>query len=159
LALAREIEDITDNTRRVAEWIPQRLGTFDSLVALGARPPLEPMIEPVRVHTHMWEAALQSGGLDLFDVPTIYQLSGFYNELNAGFEQLAQLRELSETLLIPNLGADADEFYDPGSGRLRPKYRWYREGLERLGHLAARITMLGDSLAVNLTVDAEQRED
>ena len=40
----------------------------------------------MRVQTHMWEATLQSGALDLSDVPTVYRLSQFYNELNAGFD-------------------------------------------------------------------------
>jgi hypothetical protein len=67
--------------------------------------------------------------------------------LNAGFEQLLQLRQLSETVLIPNLGRGDDEFYDPRTGRLQPKYGWYRDGLERLSYIAASITAHGDSLA------------
>jgi hypothetical protein len=106
-ALVREIEALTMNTRRVAETLPERLAQFDAAVAAGARPPLSPLIEAVRVDTHMWEAALQSSALDLFAVDTVYDLSRFYNELNAGFEQLAQLRALSETVLIPNLGLDS----------------------------------------------------
>jgi hypothetical protein len=118
LAIVHEIQDIIGNTGRVTEQIPPMLARFDSLVAAGERPRLQPMIEPVRVETHMWEAVLQSGALDLFDVPTVYQLSMFYNRLNAGFEQLVQLRVLSETVLIPNLDEGDDEFYDE-TGRLR----------------------------------------
>ena len=159
-ALVREIRDITANTRRVADNLPPQLARYDSAIAAGARPPLQPWMEPVRVQTHMWEATLQSGGLDLFDVPTVYALSLFYNELNAGFEQLAQLRNLSETILLPNLGRSSDEFYDSETGRLRPKYEWYRSGLGRLSELAAGITSAGDSLAelleaVNIQADQE----
>ena len=149
-ALAREIRDITSNTRRVAEALPPQLARFDSAVAAGARPPLQPWMEPVRVQAHMWEATLVSGGLDLFDVATVYALSQFYNELNAGFEQLSQLRDLSETILLPNLGRGADEFYEPDSGRLRPRYEWWRSGLGRLSELAADITAAGDRLAAML---------
>jgi hypothetical protein len=149
-ALVREIEALTMNTRRVAETLPERLAQFDAAVAAGARPPLSPLIEAVRVDTHMWEAALQSSALDLFAVDTVYDLSRFYNELNAGFEQLAQLRALSETVLIPNLGLDSDEFYD-ADHRLRPKYGWYRAGLGQLQFLSSNITTLGDSLVVALT--------
>lgn len=154
LALVREIGDITVNTRRVAQQVPLLLAAYDSLIAARARPPLEPMMEPVRVQTHMWEATLQSGGLDLFDVPTIYRISGFYNTLNAGFAQLEQLRELSQSLLIPNLGAGADAFYDPVTARLRPEYEWYPAALQRLAQLASDITALGDSLAAELSGDA-----
>ena len=149
-ALVREIKDLTSNTRRVAVQLPSQLMRFDSAVDAGARPPLEPWIEPVRVQNHMWDATLQSGALDLFDVPTVYKLSQFYNELNAGFEQLLQLRQLSETVLIPNLGLGDDEFYDPETGRLRQQYEWYRSGLGRLASLAAGITSLGDSLVAAL---------
>lgn len=159
-ALVREIRDITSNTRRVAEYLPPQLARYDSAVAAGARPSLDPWMEPVRVQTHMWEATLQSGGLDLFDVPTVYALSQFYNELNAGFEQLAQLRDLSETILVPNLGGSSDEFYDPGTGRLRPKYEWHRSGLGRLSELAAEITASGDSLAALLeTAEAQADQE
>lgn len=152
-ALVREISDITENTRLVAQTLPPQLQQFDSAIAAGAQPPLEPWIEPIRVQTHMWEATLTSGALELFDVRTVYSLSEFYNELNAGFEQLLQLRNLSESVLIPNLGNSAAEFYLP-DGQLRPKYQWYRDGLGRLSSLARQITNLGDSLTTAL---AQQR--
>ena len=148
-AVVREIQDITKETRRVAAQLPAQLADFDSAIAAGERPPLTPWIEPVRVDTHMWEVTMQSGALDLFDVATIYDLSRFYNALNAGFEQLAQLRALSETVLIPNLGLGRGEFYD-ANGHLRPKYAWFRDGLGRLAVLATDITMLGDSLTGSL---------
>jgi hypothetical protein len=155
-ALVSEIRDITSNTRRVATTLPMQLVRFDSAVAAGARPGLEPWIEPVRVQPHMWEATLQSGVLDIFDVATVYGISQFYNELNAGFEQLTQLRQLSETVLIPELGQSSDEFYAPDN-RLRPKYRWYRDGLERLSQLAAGITSQGDSLVAALSTENNRR--
>lgn len=151
-ALVREIQDITAQTRRYAEMLPRQLAQFDSAVAAGHRPPLEPWIEPIRLETHMWDATLQSGALDLFDVPTMYEISQFYNELNAGFEQLNQLRQLSEAVLIPNLGRSADEFYDPETRQLRPKYQWHRSGLARLSWLAASITAQGDSVVRTIAV-------
>jgi hypothetical protein len=151
-AIVREVRDITANTRRVATQLPQQLAQFDSAVAAGGRPPLAPWIEPVRVDTDMWDVTLQSGALDVFDVATVYDISQFYNELNAGFEQLAQLRGLSETVLIPVLGRGSEEFYGPDN-QLRPNYRWYRDGLGRLSRLAASITAHGDSLVRSLAPD------
>jgi hypothetical protein len=145
-ALVTEIESITSNTRRVATILPPQLAALDSAIAAGMRPPLEPVLEPIRVETHMWEATLQSGGLDLFDVPTIYALSSFYNQLNDGFEQIVQLNRLSETMLLPNLDRGPGEFYDPLTGHLKPKYRWYPRGYGRLARIAGEITAQGDSL-------------
>ncbi len=155
-ALIREIEEITVRTRRAAEYLPIAVAFYDSSIAVGAMPPLQPMIEPIRVRSHMWEAALQSGGLNLLDVPTLYRISEFYNALNEGFERLAQLRELSETVLIPNLGRGPEEFYDPLTKTLRPKYAWYLDGLRRAVDLAGQITRLGESIVEDLKV--EERE-
>ncbi len=155
-ALIREIEAITVLTRRAAEDLSITVAFYDSSIAVGAMPPLQPRIEPIRVRSHMWEAALQSGGLNLLDVPTMYRISEFYNRLNAGFEQLAQLRQLSETVLIPNLGRGPEEFYDPLTKTLRPKYAWYLDGLRRVVNLAVEITSLGDALVADLQV--EERE-
>lgn len=149
-ALVQEIRDVTSNTRRVAEYLPGEMARFDSAVAAGGQPPLQPWTEPVRLQTHMWQVTLDSGALDLFDVSTVYDLSQFYNELNMGFDQIEQLRELSQTLLIPNLGENIDEFYDRETNELRPKYRWHPDGLRRLSMLATRITALGDSLVGSL---------
>jgi hypothetical protein len=122
---------------------------YDSQLEAGGTPALEPLIEAIDVRTHMWEATLASGGIDLFDVSTVYELSAFYNELNAGFAQLDQLRELSQSILIPNLDRRTDEFYS-APGRLRTKYGWYLGGLRNLHGLAIRIAEMGDSLLARL---------
>lgn len=145
-ALVEEIQVITANTGPVAASLPDRVAILDSLIRSGARPPLQPQLGLPRFDTHMWEYTLQSDALDLFDVASISALSAFYNELNAGLEQIDQLIALSESVLLPNLNEDADEFYDPDTGELRPKYRWYLEGLGQLGRIASRITERGDSL-------------
>jgi hypothetical protein len=148
-ALIQEIRDITGNTHQASLWAADMVAFYDSAFAAGGRPQLQPLIEPIRVRAHMWEATLESGGLELLDVGRIYELSRFYNELNAGFEQLAQLRALSEGVLIPNLGRDVEEFYEE-PGRLRAKYAWYMLGLRNLEGLAERITAMGNSLVLEL---------
>lgn len=149
-ALVQEIGDLTSNTRRVAKQLPLQLQRFDSARRAGSRPALHPWLEPVRRRPYMWQLTVQSGALETFDVPTVYRLSRFYNELEAGFDQIAQLRSLSQSVLIPNLGRGSGEFYEPDGRTLRPKYRWYRVGLARLADLAASITAQGDSLVARL---------
>ena len=149
-ALVREIQDLTSNTRRVALQLPPALAQFKSAVKDGQRPPLNPWLEPVRVRTYMWESTLQSGALGLLPIPTVYNLSEFYNDLNAGFEQIAQLRTFSETVLLPNMDRASTEFYSPDGLHLRPKYQAYVDGLARLAELAQHITAKGDSITVQL---------
>lgn len=148
-ALVREIESISAHTRNASLASERMMAHYDSAWAAGGRPALRPMIEPVRVENHMWQTALQSGALDLLDVPTLYRMSQFYNELNAGFEQLAQLGQLSEETLLPRMG-DPGSFYDPRTGALRPEFAWYPAGVRRLGYIASQVTAKGDGLAAEL---------
>jgi hypothetical protein len=155
LALVREIEDITANTCNAAHVIGRMVASYDSALAAGGTPPLEPMMEAVGVENHMWDAALVSGGLDLLDVETIFRLSEFYNELNAGFAQMEQLRELTQTLLLPNLDAGTSEFYER-PGRLRRRYGWYLVALRNLQVLATRTTIKGEVLMEALGQPTEE---
>lgn len=148
-ALVREIRDITDDTRVTVVWSSEMVARYDSAFAAAETPRLTPVIEPVHIQPHMWQATLQSGGLELLDVPTIFRISRFYNELNLSLEQLEQLRTLSESVLIPNLDLGPTEFYDDNA-RLRPKYDWYMFGLRRVAAFAQRITAMGDSVVAEL---------
>jgi hypothetical protein len=145
-ALVEEVRDITGKTRRVAERLALSVPLLDSLVAAGARPSLEPVLEPLRVEAHMWEATLQSGALDLLDVTTVYRISEFYNGLNQAFEQYHQLVRLSETLLLPAYDGSAAGLYDPETARLLPRYRWYPVGMARLEELARGTAEAGEAL-------------
>jgi hypothetical protein len=149
-ALIAEITGITSKTRQAARGVRGALIEYDTLIKLKRFPPLQPYMEPVRFQTHMWDATLQSGALELFDVPTVYRISEFYNQLNDGFEQLTQLRNLSEQFLLPTMDAPRSEFYDLTTGRLRGKYRWYFSAQRELMSLAEDITQKGDSLVAQL---------
>ncbi len=149
-AVRTEIEEIMFRADRAAGGLAQMVAYYDSTIAAGEKPPLRPMIEPVRAESHMWEATLQMGGLDIVDVPTMYRISKFYNVLNAGFEQLDQMRELSETLIIPNLDEGSDEFYDPVTGKLRHKYQWYLDGLRNIASLSLEVKSVGNELLNDL---------
>lgn len=149
-ALIEEIESITATTRVIAASLEQEIARFDSLVAAGTRVPLVPMLDPARPRTHMWEATLQSNVLDLLDVPTVYRLSQFYNELSFGLSQLDQMQRLSEAMLLPRAGEDPAVFYDPERNRLRPEFAWYRMGMGNVRRAARSVTVLGDSLMVDL---------
>lgn len=149
LALVREISDITENVKNGADGMASALAFYDAQLESGGTPALQPLIEAIDVRAHMWEATIASGGIDLFDVSTVFELSAFYNELNAGFAQIDQLRELSQTILIPNLDKGIEEFYS-APGRLRAKYGWYLGGLRHLHGLAIGIAAMGDTLVTRL---------
>ena len=135
----------------------QDLADYRKAIANRQFPPPYPFLEPVSVESHMWEATLQTGALDLFDVPTVYAMSAFYNELNEGFAALDQLRDLSERMIVPNLSAGASHWYDLDKGEVRPQYAWWFSQQERLARIAGQITTMGDSLVVRLKNAETQR--
>lgn len=150
-ALAVEVRDIQSNTHRVAVGLPLQVAVLDSLMASGRPFRPEPQMEPIGFRAHVWDASLASGALALLDVETFLDASLFYNELNAGFEQIAQLRNLSESMLLPQLDEPLASFFEPDPARpralrLRQQYAWYRSGMIRLARQARCITVLGDSL-------------
>lgn len=149
-ALITELRDVTAGTRQAAAGTGGILAYYDSAWRAGGRPRLQPILDPVRVRPHMWEATVVGGGVELLDVPTFYRLSQFYNDLEGGFDLIAQLRALSESQLVARTDAPPSEFYDPGTGQLRQRYAWYPNTIRRLNVLAERLTARGDSLAAAL---------
>lgn len=153
-ALIEEIRDIQSNTHRVAVWAPRYLLMMDSALSAGTPVAPQPWLEPVNLQPHVWDATLTSGALDLFTVATFLEVSQFYNLLTLGFEQIGQLRSLSESQLLPRLGDPPSTFYESAAAapalRFKPEFEWYGASMRRLGVLARCITIQGDSALVRL---------
>jgi len=120
-ALIREIIPLVDVSKRNVGSYKAALARFDSAVAAGARPTPRPFVEPLGLGMDVWEGTKQAGGLNLIDVPTFVRLSQFYNSWSTMVAYYAQLRDLSVTVILPNVGRDPDVFYDPKTGALRPQ--------------------------------------
>jgi len=156
-ALIQEISNVLIRTDRVNDNLPKIINFYDSLLESGAMPDLVPRAEAVKVESHMWNASLASGAIDLLDIPLMYKISKFYNSLNAGLEQINQLRELSETILIPNLNKGKDEFYDLGTKKIKPKYNWYFEGLRNLLSISIDISKQGNEALAELKASTKHQ--
>ncbi len=138
-ALIKEVKLIERNTGNATKNIKALYDHLSTAIEQKQRPTLSPLISPVDFTPHMWNATINSDGINTLDVEFIYQLSDFYNELNSGFEQIHQLRSLSENVLIPNLNNSSEEFYDGETAELTPKYHWYLSGIQNLYQTAERI--------------------
>jgi hypothetical protein len=149
-ALVLELRDVVRGTRGAAAGTGRIIAYYDSAWAAGGQPRLEPILDPVGVTPHIWEATVAGGGVELLDLPTFLRLSAFYNELRAGFDLLSQLRVLSETELVPLGDAPGSAFYDPATRRLRRRFAWYPANVRRLHALAKRLTVHGESLVTAL---------
>lgn len=111
----------------------------------GARPPLRPLNTYVPFSPDVWQAALASGGVELLEPAQVVRLSGFYSRVLALGRQIERADAYTRTLLLPNIDQPPSEFYD-ADGRLRPKYHWYRQHLQRMVSEARAITTRADTL-------------
>lgn len=115
----------------------------------GSRPPLQPLDTNVPFSPDVWEAALASGGVELLDPDLLVRLSSFYGSVRLTLQQVDQADAYTRTLLLPNVDRPASEFYDE-TGRLRPKYGWYRRHVVRLATRVPALAAEADTLRTEL---------
>lgn len=153
LALIEELRDLTKALHGLELETHRISASYDTLRAHGRKETLVPLIGIAHFDTHMWNATVQGGGLSLMDVKTFYRLAGYYNRLGRTFDLIDQLRVLSQNQILPNLDKGPDEFFDPKSAEVRPKYAWYFRDAKMLEASSKHLTVSGDSLIALLAVD------
>ncbi len=120
-------------------------------IEVGAMPPLVALnLNAGDTGTGLWEALLQSGGLDVLDAQTIAMMQRYFAMLSSGVEAATELRTLINEQLYPSLGRAPSEFYDTATGALRPKYGWYPLRLQRVRSVTASIDVAGDQVLAHL---------
>ncbi len=123
---------------------------LDSIEA-GAMPPLVALnVSAGETGIGMWEAMLQSGGLDVLDAQTIGLMQRYFAIIASGVEAGDEFRTLVNNQLYPNLGREPDEFYDTSTGALRPKYGWYPRRLQRVRRVVGTLNDAGDEVLIHL---------
>ncbi len=123
---------------------------FEQLEA-GEMPELRPLsMTTGEVGTGLWEATLQSGGLDVLDASTIELMHTYFGALAYAAESIDEMRSQSHAYLYPNLGRGPGEFYDTSTGVLRPEYGWYPHALRQQRSNFRAIESLGGSVLAHL---------
>lgn len=104
----------------------------------------------------MWNALLQSGGLDALDHATIARAQMFYGGLeNASSYGDAFVQRLNDHVL-PRLDEGPAAFYPPEDVDLKPAYRWYPASLQGFGFHLQNLQAAADSLSADLDCSAVQ---
>ena len=85
------------------------------------------------VNTGIWEAMLQSGGIEVLEVEMIQEVQGFFKKLQDLLDLYSRFERLSENLILPMMDESVDYFYEPESTELRNKYKWYVNSLFTVG--------------------------
>lgn len=150
IGLMKEIGDVTFRTERAEKFLGRMVKNYDSLIVNGEMPNLQPFYESVEFRPFIWEATLQMDGLDILEPTFIFQVSKLYNSLYQGAEEINRLRKLSEEILIPNIEKGKGEFYNLKTKKLKQKYEWYINGIQKMLLISRDITSLGKELQIKL---------
>ena len=77
------------------------------------------------VNTGIWEAMLQSGGIEVLEVEVIQKVQVFFKKLQDLLDLYSRFERLTEQMILPEMDQDVDFFYQAEGPELRDKYKWY----------------------------------
>ena len=124
--LREGIESSKDN--RAKEQEPEA-SEFRRALDAGEMPSLHPFIFITDYSPSDLATMLQSGGVQLLDVPTLRALRSDESVIRWGLARMARYQKLSDELIVPNLDQDISFFYEPGSRKLRKRFEIYPQAL------------------------------
>ena len=85
------------------------------------------------VNTGIWEAMLQSGGIEVLEVGMIQKVQGFFKKLQDLLDLYSRFERLTENLILPMMDESVEYFYESNGTELRNKYKWYVNSLFTVG--------------------------
>ena len=85
------------------------------------------------VNTGIWEAMLQSGGIEVLEVEVIQQVQVFFKKLQDLLDLYSRFERLTEQMILPEMDQDVSFFYEKEGSELRDKYKWYVNSLFTIG--------------------------
>jgi hypothetical protein len=125
--LREGIEGSKDN--RAKEQEPEA-SEFRRALDAGEMPPLRPFVFITDYSPSDLATMLQSGGVQLLDVPTLRALRSDESVIRWGLARMARYQKLSDELIVPNLDQDISFFYDPATKKLRKQFEIYPDALQ-----------------------------
>jgi hypothetical protein len=85
------------------------------------------------VNTGIWEAMLQSGGIEVLEVEIIQQVQVFFKKLQDLLDLYSRFERLTEQMILLEMDQDVSFFYEKEGSELRDKYKWYVNSLFTIG--------------------------
>jgi hypothetical protein len=135
-ALVDEFEDYETELGSASSSLDEAYGVpFFSAYGEGDRPFPTPI--PYggmgSVNTGIWEAMLQSGGIEVLEVEVIQQVQVFFKKLQDLLDLYSRFERLTEQMILPEMDQDVSFFYEKEGSELRDKYKWYVNSLFTIG--------------------------
>ena len=135
-ALVDEFEDYETELGSASSSLDEAYGVpFFTAYGEGERPFPTPI--PYggmgSVNTGIWEAMLQSGGIEVLEVEVIQQVQVFFKKLQDLLDLYSRFERLTEQMILPEMDQDVTFFYQAEGPELRDKYKWYVNSLFTIG--------------------------
>ena len=135
-ALVDEFEDYEKELGSASSSLDEAYGVpFFTAYGEGDRPFPSPI--PYggmgSVNTGIWEAMLQSGGIEVLEVEVIQQVQVFFKKLQDLLDLYSRFERLTEQMILPEMDEDVTFFYQAEGSELRDKYKWYANSLFTIG--------------------------
>ena len=86
-----------------------------------------------RMNTGIWEAMLQSGGIEVLEVELIQEVQQFFKNHEKVILTFSSFDRRVELMIIPNQDENSSFFYEQEGIVLRNKYKWYVNQLFTIG--------------------------
>ena len=85
------------------------------------------------LNTGIWEAMLQSGGIDVLEVELIQEVQQFFKKFQDMHSVYERFERMVELMIMPELDQNNTFFYQAEGPELRDKYKWYVHQLFTIG--------------------------
>lgn len=135
-ALVDEFEDYETELGSASSSLDEAYGVpFFTAYGAGERPFPTPI--PYggmgSVNTGIWEAMLQSGGIEVLEVEVIQKVQVFFKKLQDLLDLYSRFERLTEQMILPEMDQRVNYFYQAEGSELRDKYKWYVNSLFTIG--------------------------
>ena len=77
-------------------------------------------------------AMLEAGGYQLLDVKTIVALRNLESVARSSMAEISHIEKRSDELIAPNLDQEISFFYDPATKKLRRRFLFFPDALDRI---------------------------
>jgi hypothetical protein len=135
-ALIDEFGDYEKELSDFSTWLDEGYADkFFLQYSMGEKPypPIIPSGGMGNVNTGIWEAMLQSGGIELLEMEMILEIQEFFKKLQDVLDLYSRFERLTENLILPESDRNASFFYEEEGIALRNKYKWYVNSLFTIG--------------------------
>lgn len=133
-ALYRDITKFSEQNTRYVAAIRAGLAEYVTARQAGHRPVPYVLRVPGAegAPVQVWQTVMQSGAGEVLHPELILELATLYHEIDGETSKYLRYAEFTERRVWPLMAGDTTEFYDSGSGNLKPEFLAHIRQLEEI---------------------------